>query len=111
MFEREAREYHFITLKITILHPRFQHRYGWGPYIRNGDIGVVREFSSADRVKIDFDVARGWVGHPQDLEVVSPPLVVIRCFDVESGTFEDIRGQDSVPTQDSCCCTYVLESY
>ena len=45
----------------------------------------MREFSSADRVKIDFDVARGWVGHPQDLEVVSPALVVIRCFDVESG--------------------------
>ena len=61
-------------------------QYGWGPYIRSGDIGVVREISSTDRVKIDFDVARGWVGHPQDLEVVSPALVVIRCFDIESGT-------------------------
>jgi len=63
--------------------------YGWGPYVKLGDIGIVRERVNNERYKIDFDVAKGWVGDPRDLEVVSPPLVMTRHFDVETGRATD----------------------
>ena len=66
-------------VKVICDHPIF----GWGPFVKKGDVGVVSKVGDNGEMRVDFPDHPGWFGHSKEFELVAPAKKVYTLADLK----------------------------